>query len=51
MLLKNIKEPNAYRATPVFNFVGSKSALSKSVNEFFSIISSRIATYFSPIEA
>ena len=51
MLLQNIDELNAYKATPVFNFVGSKFALSKSVNEFFSIISSRISTYFTPIEA
>ena len=51
MLLKNIDKLNTYKATPFFDFVGSKSALSKSVNELFSIISSRIATYFSPIEA
>jgi len=33
------------------SFVGNKFALSKSVSEFFSIISSIIATYFSPIAA
>ena len=42
---------SAYKATPVFSLVGNKIALSKSVNEFLSIISSRIATYFSPIAA
>ena len=36
---------------PVFNLVGNKFALPKSVNEFVSIIFSRIATYFSPIAA
>ena len=51
MLLKNIDELNTYKATPFFNFVGSKSALSKSVNKFILIIPSIIATYFSPIEA
>ena len=51
MLLQNIDKLNTYKATPFFNFVGSKFALSKSVNEFCSIIPSIIATYFSPIEA
>ena len=40
-----------YKAIPFFNLVGNKFALSKSVKEFFLIISSRIATYFSPIAA
>ena len=51
MLSQNIDELNTYKAIPVLNLVGSKFALSKSVNEFCSIIHSRIATFFSPIEA
>ena len=51
MLLQNIKDSSFYKAIPVFNLVGNKFALSKSVKELFSIISSRILTYFSPIEA
>ena len=39
------------KLSPFFNFVGNKFALSKSVKEFFSIIPSIIATYFSPIAA
>ena len=51
MLLQNIDKLNTYKATPVFILVGSKSALSKSVNEFCLIIPSMIVTYFSPIAA
>ena len=51
MLSQNIDELNTYKAIPVLNLVGSKSALSKSVNELFSIIPSIIATYYSPIAA
>ena len=40
-----------YNESSVLIFVGSKSALSKSVREFFSIMSSRIRTYCSPIDA
>ena len=40
-----------YKFTPFFVFVGNKFALSKSVSEFFLIISANIAVYFSPIDA
>ena len=40
-----------YNAIPVFNFVGNKFALSKSDNEFCSIIPLIISVYFSPIAA
>ena len=46
-----ILKHQVYNATPVFSLVGNKIALSKSVNEFFSIMSSRMITYFSPIAA
>ena len=51
MLLKNTKIINIYKATPVVDLVGNKFDLSKSVKEFFSIMSSSIATYFSPMLA
>ena len=50
-LLKDIKIIYIYKATPAVDLVGSKFDLSKSVKEFFSIMSSSMATYFSPMLA
>ncbi len=50
MLLRNTSA-KYYNETLVFELVDKRSEESKSVNEFFSIISSKILTYFSPIDA